>query len=335
MTRPHFTPPRLAFMALSLFLASCAPSDGQSGAELQCTVESDDCEERLGAGYTCSEAGICEITPDGGSLSPDAAPLEEDAQVEGSILALYQGGSTIDLLAQGVPFDLTYSVNANFTNIDAPGQSVEFHLDASFDSSFGEVSVSPSSVTLSPPEQSALVTVTVTPSGAATTANLDVIALLPNSNTLRPSSQTPVALELGALPPQGRYYDYQGPLAIDLQSANRIFEVPHTQLTRASGRSVLFTLVNDTNEERTYVVQGQIIPDVQDASGWGPLELGEIADSPHTVPANSDFDILFPIHGPMDAEVGTTGVVVSTVTSNLGTASVSVPFSIVELPAAP
>jgi len=228
---------------------------------------------------------------------------------EGSVDALYITVVEYEPLTAGSSYDFTYDISANFTSLEV---DEEFQIQVSLNSAFGTVSVDQSTLTLSPPEESATITVTVTPSGGLATADLSVIAFASRNPVALRSSQTPITLELNALPPVATYYFYVGPLS----AVDREFEIPQNHLTRPQGRNVLFRLRNDSaTESRTYAVQGQIIPNTGNTTGWQPITLTAIDDSPIIVAAGGETDVLVNVAADDVTnipDVGTTGQIIST-----------------------
>jgi hypothetical protein len=227
---------------------------------------------------------------------------------EGTVQALYQITQPYQALAAGVVYELTYLVTANFTS---PEVSEEFSIIASLDAAFGTVSVNPASLAFTPPQESATVTVTVTPSGVLALADLDLVVQAQRNPINVRSSQPPISLAIGALPPVATYYFYTGPLSV----IERRFEIPQNHLTRPQGRNVLFRLRNDSaTEQRTYQVRRQIVPNTGNTSGWAPLAFADVVGSPFTLNPATELDVLANVLANDAGNVpalGTTGLVQS------------------------
>lgn len=228
---------------------------------------------------------------------------------EGSVDATYISVVEYEPLTAGSSYDFTYEISANFTSLEV---DEEFQVQVSLNNAFGTVSVDQSTLAFTPPEGEASITVTVTPSGGLATADLSVIAFATRNPVALRSSQTPITLELNALPPVATFYFYVGPLS----AVNREFEIPQNHLTRSQGRNVLFRLRNDSaTESRTYTIQGQIIPNTGNTTGWAPITLTPTDDSPVTVAAGGETDILVNVVADDVTNipaVGTTGQIIST-----------------------
>ena len=227
---------------------------------------------------------------------------------EGSIDALYVTAVPYESLTSGGVYDFTYEISANFISTQA---SEEFQVQVSLNSAFGTVSVDQSTLTFAPPEEQATITVTVEVSGGLSTADLNVVVFASRNPLIVRSTQMPITLELNELPPVAAFYFYAGPLS----PIDRRFEIPQNHLTRSQGRNVLFKLRNNNaTETRTYEVKGQIVPNVDNTTGWSPLTLTPIAGSPITLGPESETDVLVNIRADNLANplVGTTGEITST-----------------------
>ncbi|NOQ13309.1 MAG: hypothetical protein GQ583_02355 [Methyloprofundus sp.] len=252
---------------------------------------------------------------------------------EGEVHAVYLAVTPYENLALSTAYDFTYEISANFSSPD--GQNEEFEVIVNIDSAFGSFSVDQQTLVLSPPEESVIVTVTLVPSGGLATANLNVVAQASRNPINIRSSQAPIVLETGELPPVANFYFYTGPLS----PISRVFSIPQNQIASASGRSVLFRLRNDSDSEtRTYRVQAQIVPEVADASGWSPLVLTEVDDSPIILNADNDVDVFARIFANDPGNIppiGTAGVIISSaelidpVTEPQEPLTVTVPFVII------
>lgn len=228
---------------------------------------------------------------------------------EGSVDAVYLTALPYEVLAATNTYDFTYEVTANFTT---PETDEEFEVIVNLDGAFGSYSVDQEALTFTPPEQSAVITVSITPSGGLASAELDVVVQAVRNPLNIRSSQLPITLEVGELPPVANFYFYTGPLS----AVDRRFEIPQNHLTRPQGRNVLFKLKNDSaGETRTYRVRGQIVPNIGTTTGWAPLALTEIADSPLVLGPGTDTDVLVNVianDGGNVPPVGTTGEIIST-----------------------
>lgn len=253
---------------------------------------------------------------------------------EGSVDALYQSVIPVENLTAGASYDFTYRIAANFTT---PQANEDFQVQVTLPAAFGTANANPPTLTFAPPEQEAEVVVTVVPSGATTTADLDVSVFAVRNATLR-SPQPPITLTLGSPPPVAAFFFYAG---VRFNEDGQL-EIPQNHLTRAQGRNILFRLQNDSaTATRSYQVTGQIVPNVGDTTGWSPLTptaLPTIVLAPST--AN---DVNVRVDGPkspaLPAPVGTTGniIAVATLTLENGVAptdppapiSITVPFIVV------
>jgi len=227
------------------------------------------------------------------------------------VQATYQGAVPHEAFVAANTYELTYDVNANFSS----EQSEEFEVLVDLDPMFGSATVDMAELILSPPEESMVLVVSVTPSGAVAEADLSVVVRsVLDPDGLR-STQMPVRLRLGELPPGARYYHYAGPLSGPAFGPEVVFEIPQDHLTRPSGRSVPFELDNTSlDETRTYRIRSQIIPDTLDNTGWEPLDLVEISDSPVIVAAQSSAGVLARVRADSrnSPAVDTRGEIVST-----------------------
>jgi hypothetical protein len=231
---------------------------------------------------------------------------------EGSVDAIYVAAIPIDEpLTVGNSYIFTYQVVANFIS---PLADEDFTVQVTLPSAFGTATIpsGQSTLSFSPPGEEAMITVTVTPSGGASNADLDISVFAVRNATLR-SSQPPISLSLGSLPPVAAFFYYAG---ARLNDAGRL-EIPQNHLTRPQGRNILFRLRNASpSENRTYQVTRHIIPDVADPSDWSPLvpaalPLFEMAP-------DSTTDVLARVDGPKapapGPPVGTIGDIVAMAT---------------------
>lgn len=197
---------------------------------------------------------------------------------EGNVDALCISAVPYERLQSGRTYNFTYEINSYFASSQA---SEEFRVEASLNSAFGTVTnIDQSTLIFRPPSGNATITVTIDITGEINHADLDVIVFASRNPLLVRSTQMPIRLEINEFPPVAAFYFYAGPLS----PIDRVLEIPQDHLTRSQGSNVRFKLRNDSETEtRTYKVEGQIIPDVANTSGWDPLSLTEIYESPITL----------------------------------------------------
>jgi Family of unknown function (DUF6519) len=231
---------------------------------------------------------------------------------QGSVDVIYtQAASPFEQLQANTEYQFGFEVSANFIS---PQATEDFTIQVVLPASFGTASANPSQLSLSPPSDSAPITVTVEPSGVAAVGDLDVEAIAVRNATLR-SPQPPLHLTLGTEPPVPSFFFYVGPR---LDPLGR-FEVPQGHLTRPQGRNVAFRLRNTSaTATRMYSVTGRIVPTVANTTGWAPLADTAVAGSPFTVTPGSDLDVNVRIDGPKPPAVapaiGTVGDIVAIAT---------------------
>ncbi len=228
---------------------------------------------------------------------------------EGSADAFYVAVIPFEVLTAGQSYDFTYDILTDFTS---PMPQEEFTIQVTLPAAFGTAVVDQPTLTFAPPGGETTITVTVIPTGGLVTANLDVTAIAVRNATLR-SSQLPITLTLGQLPPVAAFFFYAD-LRLNLDGR---LELTQNHLNRVQGRDILFRLRNHSAiENRTFEVTGQIIPNVADPTGWGPL--APIPLPPFTVAPGVDSDVFIKVHGPQvpapPPPVGVTGNIVATAT---------------------
>jgi hypothetical protein len=258
---------------------------------------------------------------------------------EGNVVMLYQAAIPSDEnLAAGVTHIFTYTVNASF---DSPQPTETFNIQATLTpGSFGNITqIEPSSLSFNTPGGEQSVQVTITTSGSAATATLDVVAVSVRNPTVLRSPQPAITLNRDQLPPIGTFFFYAGPrLNPDGQLA-----IPQAQFTRPQGRNVLFRLRNENaSQTRTYTVSGQVIfSDISSPVNWTvsvPLSPFDVApnsetDAPVNVRATADTSTNPPpdpgLIGNIVAAVTLTAIDGTPTSGSPQSVTVTIPFIIV------
>jgi hypothetical protein len=224
---------------------------------------------------------------------------------EGDVIALFTNVAPIAPVQAGTVFTFTFNVTASF---DGPLDEEEFAVTASLPSDFGAISVTPPVLTLAKPQESATVTVTVDPNGAALTGTLELGVRSVRNPTIE-SPQLLLSLVRAATPPLPSFFVYSGPTF----NVDGRLPIPQNHLTRSQGRRINFLLKNDGTGLRTYEVTGQIVPDVGNTTGWSPIAPFTMPLFQNLAPGESR-DVEFRVDGPKSPNppppVGTTGTVV-------------------------
>ncbi|HSR98992.1 MAG TPA: DUF6519 domain-containing protein [Kofleriaceae bacterium] len=232
-----------------------------------------------------------------------------DVLPEGSVIVAYKLVSPFSAMNTGTTFTFAFDVTAQFTS---PQANETFSIDVTLPADFG--TATPAHTELSFPAggtpTTKSVSITVNPSGVATSGALQVTAAATRSAALH-SSQQPITLTRGANPPPPAFFFYAGPA---LNAAGQL-PIPQTQLSSPTGRNIVFRLKNgSTTDNQTYQVTGQVsITPPAPTTGWSPLT--PVSLPPTSLAANTETPVSINIVGPQAPSppaLGTIGNVVAT-----------------------
>lgn len=220
------------------------------------------------------------------------------------------------VMTAGASVAFVYKARAFFSG--SP-DTEEFSVEVSLDEAFGTVSVDKPALTFNAPGDSELVTVTVVPSGQLAFATMDIAVRL-CSNPHSVSTQHPLTLTLGELPPEPSFYFYSGP-RLDAEGG----EIPADALPH----QVVFVqtkLTNASSSERLYEIDVHLELDSGSMDDWNLSGVPTALPPTHTLaPGDNNRNVLIPLQwiAASTPPVGTTGRVISTATTTIEGSPVS------------
>ena len=229
-----------------------------------------------------------------------------NSQIEGVVSVVYKSVDNFAPMEAGQTYVFSYDVTASFVS---PNPAEPFQIQVTLPADFGTAVPDQASLTFSAPSETKTLKVTVQPTGAALSADLDVRAVAQGDPSLH-STQPPLTLNRSQEPPAASFYFYIGPPLDDDG-----LHIPVTHLTRPQGRLIPFRLKNaGTTDILTYQVTRQILPDVASNTGWDPTTAASLA--PIVLNAGTQSDVGIRVDGPKSPApapaVGTTGHILTT-----------------------